>query len=84
MRVEDRKSKFKLERESIIGNTAVSGLDGLFNFLWIYVPEAYVVGAQLLEHLAGTNPRPHRPASDSESSLEGEGASFRVVSGPMS
>lgn len=31
-------------------------MDGLFNSFWIYVPEAYLVGARLLEHVARTNP----------------------------
>jgi hypothetical protein len=38
------------------------GLDGLFKSFWIYVPEAYAVGARLLEHVAGTNPCSNRPS----------------------
>ena len=78
--VKNHNSKFKLKGIDHRKYCGFGGLDGLFNSFWIYVPEAYYVGARLLEQLAGNNPcsnRPHRPASDSESSLEGVEASFR-------
>jgi hypothetical protein len=49
---ENRYSKFKLERESIVQNAPpTSGVYGLFNIFWIYVGEANNIRARLLEHL---------------------------------
>ena len=53
---ENRYSKFKLERESILRHApATSGVYGLFNVFWIYVGEANDIRAQLLEDLEGDN-----------------------------
>jgi hypothetical protein len=62
---ENRYSKYRLERESIVLHAPeASGVYGLFNALWIYVGESDNIRARLLEHLAGDNPciNRHQPS----------------------
>ena len=62
---ENRNSKYRFERESIVINAPGSpGVYGLYSALWIFIGEAENIKARLLEHLAGDNPciNQHQPS----------------------